>query len=90
MPKPKERNVLSEGTCLYIYIYIYIYIYTQCQKIDPAMHNFLGYIFDGFRAKTTRPATRNSQRAKLVSDKDGCGRPVSSCALTLILITEPR
>ena len=30
-------------------------------------------IFDGFRAKTTRPATRNSRRAKLVSDKDGCG-----------------
>jgi len=28
---------------------------------------------DGFRAKTTRPATRNSRRAKLVSDKDGCG-----------------
>jgi len=32
---------------------------------------FFKAIFYGFRAKTNRPATRNSQRATLVSDKDG-------------------
>jgi len=55
----------------------------RCPTADaPQQHNgrkrtppAIGFqpIFDGFRAKTTRPATCNSRPAKLVSDKDGCG-----------------
>ena len=59
--------------CIYVYIYIYIYIYIHSVKKSTPPSIIFKAIFVIFCAKTTRPATRNSRRAKLVSDKDGCG-----------------